>query len=289
MTDTALVSVEWLDEHLSSVVLLDTSIRRGSVGELPFSNGREGFERGHIPGARFADMFTELSDPTAVARFMRPSESQFVSVARALGIDDDAHVVVYDSLNGAWAARAWWVLRSFGLSSVQVLDGGLSAWRAAGLPVGTGPGVDAPASGALTVIDRSDLVVGIDDVLELVGAQTDSGRPLVCGLRAEEFRGDPDDPQSGHIPGSLNLPYADTLDEAGRVSRTRTRRLAAELGLSTRRAPVLYCGGAVNAAGVALALHQIGIDDVGVYDGSLSEWRLDPRRPLQQTPKEDGR
>ncbi|NDK92520.1 sulfurtransferase [Gordonia desulfuricans] len=274
---TALVDVAWLAENTASVVILDASIRRGDGEEEPaFSSGRTDFEADHIQGARFADLFTEFSDPDDPLPFMRPSARQVADTLARHGITDGTEVVVYDRLNGAWAARLWWVLRSFGIGA-RVLDGGLTAWTSAGLPTESGPSRPVSPVTAPAVQDHSDLVAHLDEVAAATGL-------LVCGLRREEFDGDPADPLSGHIPGSVSLPYAQTLDAAGRHDAAGTRKLAAEAGIGVGGpAPILYCGGAVNAAGVALALHEIGITDVRIYDGSLSEWRSNPERPLAQT------
>ncbi|MGW0039753.1 sulfurtransferase [Gordonia sp. NPDC003376] len=274
---SALVDVAWLSQNAASVVILDASIRRGDGEDEPaFSSGRTDFEDIHIPGARFADLFDDFSDPHDPLPFMRPSAARVADALARQGITDGTEVVVYDRLTGAWAARLWWVLRSFGIH-VRVLDGGLTAWVSAGLPTESGPSRRVSPVTAPAVRDHPDLVARLDEVAATTGL-------LVCGLRREEFDGDPADPRSGHIPGSVSLPYAQTLDDAGRHSAANTRALADEAGIGGGGpAPILYCGGAVNAAGVALALHEIGVTAVRVYDGSLSEWRASLERPLAQT------
>ncbi len=282
-TGSALVSVSWLEANRDRVVLLDASIRRGT--EPPFADGRPDFERAHVPGARFADLFTVFSDPGSPLLFTRPGADGIRRAAAETGIDDESTVVVYDRLTGAWAARIWWVLRSFGFDRVFVLDGGFDAWQRAGLPVESGPDDVPGAVGVFTPVDRPEFFVDFDTVKTL-SAQPDPLRPLVCALRAEDFHGDPARARSGHIPGSINLPYPTTLDSRGLHSRNGTRAAAATLGLPVATGSVLYCGGGINAAGLALALHEIGITDVGVYDGSLSQWRADPDLPLTVTSTE---
>jgi thiosulfate/3-mercaptopyruvate sulfurtransferase len=282
-TTSALVNVRWLREHLDRVVLLDASIRRGAGTGPPFADGRPDFERAHLPGARFADLFTAFSDPASPLPFTRPSADGIRRAAAEAGIDDDSTVVVYDRLSGAWAARIWWVMRSYGFDRIFVLDGGLDAWQHAGLPLESGPGRAHRAPGIFTPIDRPGFFVDLETVKAL-SSQPDTRRPLVCALRAEEFRGDPAQPRSGHIPGSVNLPYAATVDGEGRHRGDRTRLAAAALGLPAATGSVLYCGGAINAAGLALALHEIGVTEVGVYDGSLSQWRANPELPLSVAP-----
>lgn len=259
-----LVDVDWLSESLDDVVLLDASISRpvGPDGRSGFADGRSDVEGSHLPGARFADVFRAFSDPTADVLFTRPTPAQFVAAATAVGVHDGAQVVVYDRLSGAWAARIWWVFRSFGFTDVRVLDGGMAAWTAASHPLESGiPPELTP--GALTVEEQAGWFVDLDEVRELSG-DPDPSRPLICALRAAEFTA------GGHIAGSSNLPYPDLLAADGTVDLTRAAAVSTDLAGSD---PVLYCGGGVNAAGLGLALMAAGRQGLTVFDGSLNEWR----------------
>lgn len=255
-----LVDVAWLAENLGDVVLLDASITRSvdADGRSSFADGRAEFEAGHLPGARFADVFAAFSDPTADVLFTRPTAEQFVTAATSLGIHDGSRVVLYDRLTGAWAARIWWVFRSFGFTDVRVLDGGLNAWTAAGHGLETGPSQDVPA-GDLTVREEDGWFVDLEEVQALSEHPT-RDRPMFCALRASEF-------DAGHIAGSASLPYPDLLTADGTVDRDKA---AAAPGQDR---PVLYCGGGVNAAGLGLVLLAGGHPRPTVYDGSLNEWR----------------
>ncbi|MFJ9249162.1 sulfurtransferase [Streptomyces sp. NPDC101776] len=279
MTASVLVNAAWLQGHLDDVVLLDATVDRRTEpdGTTVFVSGLALHTERRIPGAHFADLMAGFSDPEAPFPFTRPSSDHIAAHARELGIGRDSTVVVYDRLTGAWAARVWWVLRSAGITRVRVLDGGLTAWEAAQLPVTEGretppsPGdvVAAPAREHFTDLDRMRRIADADDPT-----------PAVCALRRTEYLGDPARPRSGHIPRTTNLPYADLLGPHHTLDPARTARLAHEHGLRQGAGTVLYCGGAINAAGLALALHEIGIDDVVLYDGSLSEWRAHPELPL---------
>jgi thiosulfate/3-mercaptopyruvate sulfurtransferase len=279
---SALVSVDWLRENASGVVILDASIRRGTGDEPPFADGRPDFEREHVPGARFADLFREFSDGPSPLPFMRPDAERIRAATAAVGITDASTVVVYDRLNGAWAARVWWVLRSFGFERVFVLDGGLAAWTGSGGAVETGAARPIPASTGITPDARPGFFID-PAVVRALSVRPDPRQPVVCALRRDDYLGDPDRPGSGHIPQSINLPYPDTLDAAGRHDPARTRELVAALDIPDTAHPVLYCGGGINAAGLALALHEIGRGDVTVFDGSLAQWRAEAL-PLQVGP-----
>ncbi|RWR31919.1 sulfurtransferase [Sinirhodobacter populi] len=278
-----LVEVDWLAGRLDRVIVLDASVTRvdRGAGVTDFAPGPEVFAAGHIPGARFADLMRAFSDPEARFPFTAPSVAQLRAAARAVGIGDDSTVVAYDGMGGAYAARLWYLLRGHGLARVHVLNGGLQAWRAAGHAVETGPALHVPP-GDFTPRAPGDLFVGTGEVLTCVQAGADPARPLICGLRPEQYRGDgSSDPRRGHIPTSVNLPYPSLLGADGRLEPDRVRAALDRLGLRPPFAPVLYCGGGINAAGLALALDLIGVSDVRIYDDSMSGWRADPALPVE--------
>ncbi|MDL9948643.1 rhodanese-like domain-containing protein [Gordonia sp. ABSL11-1] len=281
-SDRHFVDADWLAEHLDDVVLLDATVQRND-DEPRYGDGRPLFEAGHVPGARFADLFAVFSDPGSSIPFARPTRTQIVSAARAVGIGPHATVVTYDQSGGAWAARLWWVLRSWGHQDVRVLDGGLAAWEASGRHLEVGPGRPTVSDESLfTPTDVPDVIADIDETAR--AAAGDGGAPVICALRAADFAGDPAIPGTGSIPGSINIPYPDTLDPDGRHDPTATRQLIEAAGLNPAQSPILYCGGGINAAGLALALAEHGIESARVFDGSLAEWRADDTRPLTTSP-----
>lgn len=281
-----LVDVPWLRDRLGEVVVLDATVDRGTGpdGGTVFVSGLGLHTERRIPGAHFADLIAGFSDPAAPFPFTCPPPSRIEAYARDLGICEDSTVVVYDRLTGAWAARAWWVLRTAGITRVRVLNGGLTAWEAAGLPVTDGR-EPAPAPGDVVARPAREGFVDLERVKRIAAGGDPT--PAVCALRRSEYLGDPARPRSGHIPRTTSLPYADLLGPDNTLSHERTARLARAHGVRSGDGTVLYCGGAVNAAGLALALYEIGIDDVLLYDGSLAEWRADPALPLTVGPEED--
>ncbi|MFJ3669605.1 sulfurtransferase [Streptomyces sp. NPDC090106] len=279
-----LVDPAWLRERHGDVLVLDATVdrRTGPDGSAVFVGGLGLHTERRLPGAHFADLLTGFSDPAAPHPFTCPPPSRVAAYARDLGVREDSTVVVYDRLSGAWAARVWWVLRTAGITRVHVLNGGLTAWEAAGLPVTDGR-EPAPARG--DVVDRPAREGFVDlERMKRIASGADP-TPAVCALRRTEYLGDPARPRSGHIPRTGSLPYADFLGPDNTLRAERSADLARAHGVRPGDGTVLYCGGAINAAGLALALHEIGIDDVLLYDGSLTEWRADPTLPVTVGPE----
>ncbi|WP_159499781.1 sulfurtransferase [Microbacterium sp. 18062] len=278
-----LVDAGRLHADADAVVILDASIQRtqDEHGRGVFGPGLDAFAAERIPGARFADVLAAFSDPGGAFPFTLPTPARLQEAARAVGVDDRSTVVVYDRNGGAWAARVRWLLRTHGHRDVRVLDGGLGAWIAAGLPTASGDAAPVPR-GDFTARDPGPVTAERDEVASI--SLGDTGGLLVCGLRRTEFEGTDEGPRSGHIPGSVSLPYPELLRDDGTLDRDRVRERARALGIDGGENVVLYCGGGINAAGLSLALEAVGIEGARIYDGSLSEWRADPAAPLQTGP-----
>jgi thiosulfate/3-mercaptopyruvate sulfurtransferase len=238
--------------------------------------GPELYAAAHLPGAPHLDLDAALAGAPGVrGRHPLPDPGVLEDALRRCGIDDDAEVVVYDQATSLASGRAWWVLRWAGHPQVRVLDGGLAAWRAAGLPV-----TDARPAPA-----RGDVVVrpGSVPVLDAGQAADMARQGVLLDARApERFRGEaePIDAVAGHVPGAVNLPMTDLLAPDGRfLPPDEVRRRLAAVGVH-RDTPVgTSCGSGVTAAQLSLALHTAGIDSVP-YVGSWSEWIADPDRPV---------
>lgn len=249
--------------------------------------GEPEFEAGHLPGARYVDLETELTGPHGTdpstarpgGRHPLPSVDTFQSAMRRIGIDSDSLVVIYDDANALAAARMWWLLSDAGLAHIRVLNGGLGAWTATGRPLITGPADLVPIGdfrarpGQRAQIDATTLASEIDSVKA----------PTVIDVRAHErFTGasEPMDPVAGHIPAAVNLASMANLDEHGRFRssgeiRERYRAIDAEEGT-----PIFYCGSGITAAHTLLARESAGLTDGLIYPGSWSDWISDPARPV---------
>lgn len=275
------------DRVPADLVVLDASIgkRVGDDGTPVRHETRDAFARsGHIPGALYADLLHDFSDPAAPFEFTRPAAGAFAAAARALGVGPASRVVVYDTVDGIWAARLWWLFRAFGHDAVQVLDGGLAKWRAEGRPLALGPATIPLGDAGFEAHPRPDFFVDLDHVVAVVEGRA-AGR-LVCVLRPPVFAGSEQAyVRPGHIPGSLSRPYRDLIDPETNTLRPlpALRATLGDLAAAPERV-ILYCGGGITAAGTALALTLIGARDIAIYDGSLSEWSADPALPMVTTP-----
>jgi len=277
-----LVSAQWLADHLGSddLVVVDASVvaftqPNGRPGTL--SGHEQYIAEGHVPGAVFADLIDDFSDPEGRFPFTRPDATRFAAQAGDLGIGPGTTVVVYDTAVGQWAARFWWLLRAFGHDAAAVLDGGLTAWAADGRPVDRGHVEPVPA--AFVPRERADAWVDKSYVERVVRGELDDA--LVCAVPPKEFTGEtPARSRAGVIPGSSSVPAGHLVDREARtaVPEPRLRELLAP-ALGAPRV-VAYCNGGIAATAAALQLVRLGEPNVAVYDGSLNEWAADADAPL---------
>jgi thiosulfate/3-mercaptopyruvate sulfurtransferase len=277
-----LVSTQWLADHLGATGLLviDASVAsyQRPDGRIGYLSGHEQYLLdGHVPGAVFADLIEELSDPEGAYPFTRPNAERFAAAAGALGVGPGTTVVVYDTAVGQWASRLWWLFRAFGFDRVALLDGGLAKWRAEARELVLGH--VEPTAAAFTASPRPELWVEKADVEAVVRGEREAA--LVCSTPPKEFTGESAPrPRAGHIPGSSSVPAGFLVD------REHNTVLDPE-GLRARFAPVLgapriitYCAGGIAASASAFALTLLGERSVAIYDGSLNEWVADPEAPL---------
>jgi thiosulfate/3-mercaptopyruvate sulfurtransferase len=239
-------------------------------------DGRADHDAAHIPGAVYVDMETELSrhGRPDEGRHPLPERAALQAAARRWGIDRGATVVVYDEDRALGASRAWWLLTRSGVADVRILDGGLPAWRAAGLALQSGPVVPAPGDVSLDPI--SEPVLSIDDAAALAAVGV-----LLDVRAAERYRGEvePIDPVAGHIPGAANLPTGAYMD--GELFRDAAilRALFDTVGVRPGVSAAAYCGSGVTAAQAVFAAELAGLD-LRIYPGSWSQWSNTPGRAV---------
>lgn len=276
-----LVAVDWLAARLGdpAVRILDASWYLPTSGRDP----RAEFREAHLPGARYFDLDAASAPDTALPH-MLPTADRFAATMAALGVSDGDLVVAYDG-SGAnlSAARLWWMLRTFGHPRAAVLDGGLAAWRRAGLATEAGE-PDPPPPGRFTA--RLDVDRAWD--LERVRAAVQGAAAQVVDLRsAGRYAGRDPEPRpglpSGHIPGSLSLPYTELVDAEGRaIGEDLLRERLAGAGIDLQRPVVGTCGSGTSACNLALHLARLGLE-AAIYDGSWTEWVL-AGMPVEPSP-----
>ncbi len=244
------------------------------------AKGARDYLDGHIPGAVYASLDHDLSDLSRQAeglgRHPLPLESAFNALLSRWGWREGMQVVSYDAAGGALAAaRLWWLLRLVGVQQVAVLDGGYAAWLAAGLSVERGESAARPASQVSLHYDASQVL--LDHAAFLQGK-------LLDARAAPRYRGDvePLDRVGGHVPGALNRPFADNLDNDGRFKPAELLRdeFAAVLGSTMPSQVVHMCGSGVTACHNLLAMEHAGLHGSRLYAPSWSGWISDPSRPV---------
>jgi thiosulfate/3-mercaptopyruvate sulfurtransferase len=279
-----LVSTSWLAEHLDdpSVVVLDCTTHLVPEPKITYRvvPGREDFEKGHIPGAQFADVQGDLSDNAQALRFMLPKPDAFAAAVGRFGVDDTTRVVLYSTANIWWATRAWWLLRVFGFDNAAVLDGGFQKWIAEERPMEAGPAKPRPPR-TFVVREVRDLMADKQEVLRAIGS---SAICTINALRPEQHAGGggTDYGRPGRIAGSVNMAAAHLVDPATNafLPADELRARFAAVGAMDRKV-ITYCGGGIAASADALALVMLGHKDVKLYDASLSEWAKDPSLPME--------
>jgi thiosulfate/3-mercaptopyruvate sulfurtransferase len=246
------------------------------------AKGRRDYEAGHIPGAVYAELDTDLSDlsrmPFGMGRHPLPTEAAFSAVLGRWGWRPGLQVVAYDAGSGALAAaRLWWLLRLAGERAVAVLDGGYAAWQAAGLSTDTA----VPQRVASTVAVQFDPAQMVLDHAALHAAPA----PLLLDARAApRYRGDiePLDPVAGHVPGALNRPFDDNLAADGcfKSAAELKREFLAVIGTRKPSEVVHMCGSGVTACQNLLAMEHAGLSGSRLYAPSWSGWVSDRSRPV---------
>jgi thiosulfate/3-mercaptopyruvate sulfurtransferase len=278
----ALVETEWLADRLADPALriLDASyFVPGGV-----EPARKQYGDGHILGAIFFDI-NDVAEPGGSKEHTFPSAEVFAAKVSALGVGSDHHIVVYDHLGGTCAAaRVWYMFRAFGHDRVSVLNGGRTKWtaenRAMSQDIPNLPPADFKVSAAPRLRSKADMRANIDTRAYQVLDARGQGR----------FEGTEPEPRpglrSGHIPGSLNLPFLQLIDADAKTWKSPEviRERFAAAGVDLAKPLTTTCGSGVSACTLALGAHLVGKSDVAIYDGSWIDWGSDASVPVETGP-----
>ena len=244
--------------------------------------GARVYREGHLPGAYFASVETELSGlkTGANGRHPLPDAAAFAAFLNAHGVTAETQIVAYDDVGGQYAARLWWLARWLGLTRVAVLDGGLPKWIADGNPLSVEMPTPRPTGG---VIARPDATM-VRSAADVRAGTENASRCIVDARAPERFRGEvePIDLVAGHIPTALNRFFKSNLraDLTMRAPAELRREFAAMLGGWRPDQVIHQCGSGVTACVNVLAMEHAGLGGSALYVGSWSEWIADPARPI---------
>ncbi|MBL4740501.1 MAG: 3-mercaptopyruvate sulfurtransferase [Sneathiella sp.] len=279
---TSLVSTEWLSQNMSApdLRIVDASWYLPNENRDPKAE----FVENHIPGAVFFDI-DEIADLDIPLPHMIPSPEKFSSRMRKLGLGDGNRIVIYDGSGIRSAARAWWMVRLFGHEDVSILDGGLPKWQAENrptedLPVPKKERHFTSRQNNMMVREKSQVRKNIETAKEQLLDARAKGR--FEGVEPEPREG----LRSGHIPGALNLPFNQLLNGDGTlISGSALTAAFEDAGIDMSKPVITSCGSGITACVLAFGLHMIGHRRVSVYDGSWTEWGLDPDMPISSGTK----
>jgi len=248
--------------------------------------GRAQYESAHLPAAVYADLEQDLSAapgeaaPASGGRHPLPQRARFAQWLSDIGFAHTMQAVVYDRSSGAWCARLWWMLQWAGHRAAAVLDGGLAAWQATGLPVTA----EVPAPRAASRFVPGAPLQQLVDVQQVQQALGSSAQTIIDARARERYRGEvePLDPVAGHIPGALNRPFGDNIALDGRFKPAELLRAEFEQLLAGRDpgSVVHQCGSGVSAVPNLLAMRIAGFAPTRLFAGSWSQWCSDPTRPV---------
>ena len=262
------VTTDWLAAHLDDpgLRIVDASWHLPPTGR----KGDAEFLEGHIPGSVFFNIDV-IADTATGLPHMLPDPATFAKAASELGFDDGARFVAYDSLGLFAAARVCWTLRAFGAREVAMLKGGLPLWKHEGRPIEGGPA--KPKTGHFTPRLDPSVVASLDAVKTALSSGT---AQIVDARPADRFEGRAPEPRpglrSGHMPGSLNVPFLDIVAGGHLLSGEALKSALKAHGVDLAKPVITTCGSGVTAAILALAVEEAGGKVVGLYDGSWAEW-----------------
>lgn len=284
----AIVSCEWLKERIDddNIRVFDCTTYLHYTDDHPskpydVESGFENYKIGHIPNASYFDLQGKLSNNQSPFNFTVPDYDILTKSFQTMGVGDPFHVILYATNAVQWATRVWWLIFILGFKRVSILDGGLREWQELGYDLEVGENSFKPARFEASS-DRS-VFVGKDHTLESINAKNCI---ILNALTSDLHRGEnPRYGRPGRIPGSINIPFHNLLEE--NTHKLLTPAKALEIfereNLNKKTRVLNYCGGGIAATLNAFVLRQLGIENLEIYDNSMSEWAMDYSLPIETT------
>jgi thiosulfate/3-mercaptopyruvate sulfurtransferase len=275
-----LVTPSWLYARLQdpNTIILDATLP--PVGVTPPIDTRARYLANHIPGAIFFDI-EELSDHSTTLPHTLPTPEAFSRSMSSLGVDDNSTIVVYEQEGVFSAPRAWWTLRTFGAQHVYLLDGGLRAWTEANLPTESGPVHHAPATFHAKL--NHEAVKNLSQLKEKIA----NHQQILDARSAARFNGTAPEPRpglsSGHMPGATSIPFTELVEDGRLKPADKLQELFAAKKIDLQQPITTTCGSGVTAAVIALGLEVVGAQQVGLYDGSWTEYAQQPDSVIEKS------
>ncbi len=274
-----LVTPTWLAAHLNdpNTIILDATLP--PVGVTPVVDTHARYLERHIPGAIFFDINLH-SDHTTTLPHMLPTAEEFSANMSALGISSTATIVIYEQSGVFSAPRAWWMLRTFGVENVHLLDGDLNAWTEANLPTQSGP-VHRPAATFNAKLDPA----AVKDLTQLKQTLTEH-KQILDARSAARFNGTAPEPRpgisSGHMPGATSVPFTELVTDGHLKSASELQQIFSAKNIDIQQPVTTTCGSGVTAAVISLALEIAGAKNISLYDGSWAEYASQPETPIEK-------
>lgn len=272
------VDSKWLRDHLvdKNVRIIDCTYKLGEP-----EAGRAQYEQGHIPGAVYFDLEKNLSGAveTHGGRHPLPKQDQLKKMLEESGICNDSILIAYDSKEGAYASRFWWLLKYLGHEKVYILNGGFEAWKKAGYPIEHEiPNYDKTVF-AISV--NKDILASYEEVKDIV-LNRDRDSVLIDSREQKRYLGieEPIDRIAGHIPSAINKPWMEGLENGFFKPKTEQENRFADIAKD--QPIIVYCGSGVTATPNYIALKEAGYSNVRLYAGSYSDWVSYEENPVEK-------
>ncbi len=282
----AIVDCEWLSNQIDnqSIRIFDCTTYLQYTDDHPskpydICSGLAAYEAAHIPQSAYLDLQKDLSDVDSPFGFTLPALPRLAKSLKKLGIGDPFHIILYARNGMQWASRVWWMIHSLGYSNASILDGGFQTWQSHGLPISETTTKFSPAD--FKVKEKPGIFIGKKQVLAAI---YDDKSVLLNALTKDIHVGENTRyGRPGHIPRSINIPFHELLDsESGKlISPNHAARIFRDKNITPELKVVNYCGGGIAATLDAFVLHQLGFENLVIYDDSLSEWAMEPNLPME--------